>query len=101
MGANSPNERLFALGSFFENYRSSPHSCATFFLSIDYVLILTKMCWAEFWAIFFHKLVWSPCLRPQNVLRAVGCQSIFSEIRIFRQIQFLVRFDATSKGIRA
>jgi hypothetical protein len=50
----SPNGRLFTLGSFFENDRSGPHSCDTFFLSIDYVLILVKMCSATFWAIFSY-----------------------------------------------
>jgi hypothetical protein len=39
-------------GQFFENYTISPHFGATFFLSIDYVLISAKMGWATFWAIF-------------------------------------------------
>jgi hypothetical protein len=32
---------LFILSSFL-NYRSSPHFCATVFLGVDFVLILTK-----------------------------------------------------------
>jgi hypothetical protein len=40
-------------GQFFsENYRSGPHFLSTFSKSNDYVLILTKMGWATFWAIF-------------------------------------------------
>jgi hypothetical protein len=31
----SPNGRLFALGSFLENYRISPHFCATFILFVS------------------------------------------------------------------
>jgi hypothetical protein len=51
---------LFILSSFL-NYRSSPHFCATVFLGVDFVLILTKKTgWDSFWAIF-HKLIWSPC----------------------------------------
>jgi hypothetical protein len=51
----SPNGRLFTLGSFFENYKSSPHFCATFFWSKDNVCInFVKKDWR-----FFHKLIWS------------------------------------------
>jgi hypothetical protein len=37
-----PNGRLFTLGSYFENYKSSPRFCATFPLGAECVLILTK-----------------------------------------------------------
>jgi hypothetical protein len=53
--------RLFSFGSFYvEYYRSSPRFGSTFFISIDCVLILTKMGRATFRAIF-PKLIWSPC----------------------------------------
>jgi hypothetical protein len=35
---------------FFENYRSSLDCWATFFKLLTYVLIVTKMGWAAFWA---------------------------------------------------
>jgi hypothetical protein len=43
--------RLFTFGSFLK-YKSSPKFYATFILSIEYVLILTKMGWAKIWAKF-------------------------------------------------
>jgi hypothetical protein len=49
--------------AFFENYRTSPQLCATFFLSIDYVLILAKKWVGLHFRRFFHKLIWSPCLQ--------------------------------------
>jgi hypothetical protein len=37
---------------FSENYRSVAHILGYFFHSASYALILTKVGWAEFWAIF-------------------------------------------------
>jgi hypothetical protein len=60
-----PIGRIFAqlgdclLWAVFENYRSSPYFCDDLYLSMDDVLILTKMGLATFWQ-FFHKLIWSP-----------------------------------------
>jgi hypothetical protein len=51
------------LGKFSESYRSSPHFCAIFLLSIDYVLILTKNSLGYILSDFFHKLIWSPWSR--------------------------------------
>jgi hypothetical protein len=50
--------RIFAycaivfFGQFFEKCKCSPHFLATFFHGESFVLILTKMDWATFWAIF-------------------------------------------------
>jgi hypothetical protein len=44
------------LGQFSVNYRSGTNLQATIFHCTGYVLILTKMYWATFWA-FFHKLI--------------------------------------------
>jgi hypothetical protein len=40
------------LWAAFENYRSSSNAWSTFFHGVNYVFILTKEGWAEFWAIF-------------------------------------------------
>jgi hypothetical protein len=44
---------LFTLGSFSENYKSSPQFLDYFFHDYGCALILAKMDWAAFWAIFF------------------------------------------------
>jgi hypothetical protein len=47
---------------FPKNCRSSPKFWATFFQSIDYVLILTKKyIGLHYGRFFFHERNWSPC----------------------------------------
>jgi hypothetical protein len=43
---------LFSLGSFLEKFKSDSIYLATFFHGTSSVLILKKMGWATFWAIF-------------------------------------------------
>jgi hypothetical protein len=43
---------FFSLGSFYEKYPTSPSLCAAYFQGKSYVLLLTKIGWATFWAIF-------------------------------------------------
>jgi hypothetical protein len=65
-GEFSPIGKLFTLARFFFYYRSNPKFGLILFWTNfkSYVLILTKkMRWALFWAIFFSKTIWSPCLQ--------------------------------------
>jgi hypothetical protein len=55
LGETSPNGRLFTLGNFFEKCRRSTHFCVTFFLSMDYELILTKNVLGYLSGDFLHK----------------------------------------------
>jgi hypothetical protein len=41
-------------GQFYEHDRSSSHFWATFRHGCGFALILTKICWATFWAIFLQ-----------------------------------------------
>jgi hypothetical protein len=53
------------LGSFCENYRSSTDNrAASFHGKID-VLIITKIVWATFWAIFFTNASGHPAFNVQ------------------------------------
>jgi hypothetical protein len=53
----------YLLWAFFENYRRSPNFGATIFSGKSNVLISTKNGFGHFGR-FFHKHIWSPCLRP-------------------------------------
>jgi hypothetical protein len=44
---------------FFENYKRRHNLWRTLFPCKNHTLILTKMGWGAFWAIF-NKLIWSP-----------------------------------------
>jgi amino acid transporter len=43
----------------------SPHFW-TFFHSYGYALHTQNRYWGTFWANFFHKLIWSPCIQSTN-----------------------------------
>jgi hypothetical protein len=66
--------RLFALGSFFENYKSSPN-----FLGKRYALILTKKIgWATFWPIFYANSSGPPgCIKYNIAIRGFEPHSVF------------------------
>jgi hypothetical protein len=51
LGESSPIGRLFTLGSF-SKITEVAHIFCYFFQSTNHALILTKMGWATFWAIF-------------------------------------------------
>jgi hypothetical protein len=65
LGEFSPIARLFSLGRFFKNYKSSSNSWATFAHETSYVLILTKKRVGLHFRRLFHKLIWSPWLWSQ------------------------------------
>jgi predicted neutral ceramidase superfamily lipid hydrolase len=69
LGEISPVGAIVYFGQLgFENYRSSPNIWDTFYtIKVLYMSILTKMVWATVWAIFFHKLIWSPCSLAANL----------------------------------
>jgi hypothetical protein len=52
----------FGRGFFSKITEEAQNFRRLFIDSIDYVLILTIMVWATFWAIF-RKLIWSPCCK--------------------------------------
>jgi hypothetical protein len=55
LGEFSSIAGLFSLGSFFENCKSSPYFCATYFFPRIklYINFDRSWFWATFWAIFF------------------------------------------------
>jgi hypothetical protein len=59
--------RIFAhlafvfFGQFFEKYRNSANSLATFFHETSYVLVSTKDVFGYSLGDFFRRLTWSPC----------------------------------------
>jgi hypothetical protein len=63
LGEFSPNEWLFSLGRFFENYRNSPH-CGHFFRSKSSVLILSENGLGTMLGEFFTNLSGHPAQCP-------------------------------------
>jgi hypothetical protein len=61
LGQFSPIGRFFSLGNFFICRSRQKNYQHFFFAGNSYMIIFTKMCWATFYAIFIHKLIWSPC----------------------------------------
>jgi hypothetical protein len=52
-------------GQFFRKFQNYKNFELHFSRGKSYVLILTKMDWATFWAIF-HKRIWSPWFHDKN-----------------------------------
>jgi hypothetical protein len=69
LGEFSPDGRPFTLGSFIKITKVAQNIELLFSLSLDYVLIMTKICWATFWAIFPH---------THLVTLPLGCHSYFN-----------------------
>jgi hypothetical protein len=71
-GEFSPNGRLLTLGRFSKISEVAQDLGLLFSLNIDFVLILTKIVWATFWAIFSqsgHPECGLPLIFSKNFLK--------------------------------
>jgi hypothetical protein len=82
---------------FIENDRSSPHFCSTFFQSIDYVFILTKIGFGYISGDFFenssgHPDCWRQLVRMRKS-KTLACPVIVCRSTYFLSKPFLSRKD--------
>jgi hypothetical protein len=93
LGEISPNQRLFTLSSNEKYYGSSPKFWASYFLSIDYVLILTKMGWVTFWMIFSQTRLFTLVTKPvQSNASVVKIYSATNSLGHFKNKRYFFLF---------